>query len=263
MRAPIRTLAERLTRRLVFKRRLPPPFAAARIYVTPAARLGYAFKPLLAAEPALFHCVDMLVRPGHVVWDIGANIGLFSVAAAVRAGTHGRVVAFEPDLRLAGLLRASAAIQKSSLAPIETVPVAVAKDVAIRSFAIAARARAANALAEYGGSQMGGVVQHQFVPAFNLDWLLAQLPPPDVLKIDVEGAELEVLQGQKRMLEEVRPIIICEVGSQATGDVTALLRGLRYGLYDGDKPLRPPCPVAHATWNTVAIPEEKTSALAP
>ena len=51
------------------------------------------------------------------------------------------------------------------------------------------------------------------VAAFNLDWLLSQLPIPDIVKIDVEGAELEVLSNQVRMLNEVRPVIVCEVGS--------------------------------------------------
>lgn len=259
MGSQLRFWAERLTRRLVFKRRLPRPFEAGRLYVTPAARLGYAFRSLSAAEPMLLGWADVLVRPGNTVWDIGANIGLFAVAAAVRAGPRGRVVAFEPDLSLANLLRRSTALQSPDVAPIAVMPLAIAKEPSIRKFAIATRARASNALAEYGASQMGGVVEHQLVPAFNLDSLLAYLSPPDVMKIDVEGAEFEVLGGQTRMLEDVRPIILCEVGREAKAGITSLLRNARYRLFDAEKPLRPPHPVDAATWNTLAIPEENVS----
>jgi len=61
------------------------------------------------------------------------------------------------------------------------------------------------------------------VAAFNLDWLLSQLPIPNIVKIDVEGAELEVLSNQVRMLKEVRPVIVCEVGSTTADEVTRLL----------------------------------------
>jgi FkbM family methyltransferase len=52
---------------------------------------------------------------------------------------------------------------------------------------------------------MGGVEEQYLVAAYNLDWLLSKLPVPDIVKIDVEGAELEVLSNQVRMLTEVRP----------------------------------------------------------
>ena len=44
--------------------------------------------------------VHEMVRPGDVVWDIGANVGLFAFAAANRAGSSGQVIAVEPDLWL-------------------------------------------------------------------------------------------------------------------------------------------------------------------
>ena len=192
-----------------------------------------------------------------MIWDIGANIGLFALAAAVRSGERGKVIAFEPDVWLVQLLRRTSAAQPAKNAPITVVPVAVASEVSLRGFSIAARSRACNTLVEYGNSQMGGVEQQQVVASFNLDWLLTRLPIPDVIKIDVEGAELEVLRNQSRMLNQVRPVIICEVGSQSSDEITRLLTCASYHLFDGRKSLEDLQIVDHATWSTIAIPEEK------
>jgi len=142
-------------------------------------------------------------------------------------------------------------------ARITVVPIAVASEIALRSLSIAARSRASNALSEYGSTQMGGLEEHHVVAAFNLDWLLSKLPMPDIIKIDVEGAELEVLSNQVRMLNEVRPLIVCEVGSNTTDEITKLLTSASYRLFDGEKPLMNAQIVNRATWSTIAIPEEK------
>jgi FkbM family methyltransferase len=263
MQNSARTLIERLTRWMVFPRRLPEPFEAARMFVTPAARLGYAFQPFRKSEPDLLRCAATLVSPGDTVWDVGANIGVFAFSAAARAGTSGRVFAFEPDLRMAELLRRSAGLQPPIVAPVTVVPVALGSAVALRSFSVARRASASNALAEYGQTQMGGIARTETVPAVTLDWLLTQLAPPHLIKIDVEGAELEVLSGQRETLERIRPIIICEVGAPNADGVTELLRAAGYELFDADRPLQGGNAIMRAAWNTVAVPKEKTGILAP
>jgi FkbM family methyltransferase len=253
----LRRCLERLTRRLVFRRQLPGEFDDAALYVSPAAGLRFIFTPMARIDPPLLTAAHNLVKTGDVIWDIGANIGLFALAAAVRSGRLGRVIAFEPDVWLVQLLRRTSAAQPAKNAPITVVPVAVASEVSLRSFSIASRSRACNALMEYGNSQMGEVEEQQVVAAFNLDWLLTRLPIPDVIKIDVEGAELEVLRNQSRILNQVRPVIICEVGSQSSDEITRLLTGASYSLFDGEKPSRAPQIVDRATWSTIAIPEEK------
>lgn len=258
----IRVGLERLTGFLVVPRRLPPPFEPARILVTPSARLAYAFKPFWRSEPHLLDCARTLVRSGDVVWDVGANIGLFSFAAAALAGPQGQLFAFEPDLQMAGLLRRSAGMQSDALAKTTVISVAIGRAVALRKFFIARRARASNALAEYGSSQTGGVRTSEFVPTFPLDWLLTCLPPPDVLKIDVEGAEAEVLLNQHEMLAKVRPVIICEVAVTNSEALRRLFMAHSYVLYDGDRPLHGAEPVSTPGWNTVAVPQEKIELIA-
>lgn len=190
-----RTIVERVTRNWSYIRHLPSEFGGAPITVSPSAGLKYLFKPMTKIDPALLRNAIDLVRLGDVVWDIGANIGLFTFAAAVRTGPGGAIVAFEPDAWLVQLLRRSRRLQAQTTAPITIVPVAVASDIAIRRFLIAGRSRASNTLAGYGHSQLGNVAEEQMVPAFDLDWLLTMLPAPNVVKCDVEGAEIEVFTG--------------------------------------------------------------------
>ena len=250
-------------RRLVFRRRLPAEFANAVLYVSPAAGLRYIFRPMANIDPPLLMAAHTLVRRDDVIWDIGANVGLFSLAAAVRAGDRGQVIAFEPDAWIAQLLRRTSGAQPIASARITVVPIAVASEISLRSFSIAVRSRASDALSEYGSTQMGGVEEQHVVAAFNLDWLLSKLPIPNIIKIDVEGAELEVLSNQVRMLNEVRPVIVCEVGSTPLTKLRDLLTSASYCLFDGEKPLRKAQIVNRATWSTIAIPEEKRHRLPP
>ena len=87
-----RRLLERSMRRLVFRRRLPAEFENAVLYVSPAAGLRYIFRPMANIDPPLLMAAQTLVfKRDDVIWDIGANVGLFSLAAAVRAGDRGQV----------------------------------------------------------------------------------------------------------------------------------------------------------------------------
>jgi FkbM family methyltransferase len=68
-------------------------------------------------DPVLFPLVQEFVAANSIVWDVGANVGLFAVPAATIAGANGRVIAFEPDTWLVQLLRRSALAQSPATAP--------------------------------------------------------------------------------------------------------------------------------------------------
>lgn len=61
----------------------------------------------------------------------------------------------------------------------------------------------------------GGERSRILVPTITLDSLLKRLSPPTFIKIDVEGAEAEVLKGSRRILEEIRPVIYIETGKES------------------------------------------------
>jgi FkbM family methyltransferase len=232
------------------RRRLPPPFASARIYVSTEGGLRYLTRTMTAVDPALLRLAAEVVRTGDTVWDVGANMGLFRFAAAVAAGPAGRVLALEPDTDLAGLLRRSAAGNPGH-APVEVLPAAVSSEVSVASFHVARRNRATSHLAGFGTAMAGGIRSTQLVPTVTLDWLAARFPAPDVLKVDVEGAELGVLTGGTQVLA-YSPAVICEVSAQNTAAVSAILTGYGYTLYDGDRLPGERVPAAAAPFNTLA-----------
>jgi hypothetical protein len=134
------------------------------------------------------------------------------------------------------------------------MPTAVAQSVDLRTFCVARRSRSANFLQGYCSSQTGGISEEQSVITLTLDWLAERLPLPDVLKIDVEGAELEVLTGASSLLERKRPILLCEVSAETSRAVTSLLVAKDYGIYDGQIGEGEEFELSSASWSTIAIP---------
>ncbi len=219
----LRAIAEKVLGPLVITRTLPRDSGAGKLVVS--ARVGglkYLFKRADAWDPPLLRAVRLLVEPGDIVWDIGANVGLFSLASAWRSGALGRVYALEADADAQTLLYRSIALSAPDNAPLTLLGVAASDHVGWETFAISARARAANSIAGFGSSSSGGVAQNRTVPALTLDSLLEHYPGPAVLKIDVEGAELKVLQGSTAVLARCRPRLYCEVAEanrEAIGDI--------------------------------------------
>jgi FkbM family methyltransferase len=250
----LRTVAERLSRGRSFRYRLPKIYGGCRFYITPEAGLRYWIpsRGIKADETLLKNAAEM-VKPGSVVWDVGANMGLFSFAAAGLAGANGRVYAFEPDAVMARLLRRSARLNPQA-APVEVIPCAVAEDLALAQFQIAQRSRASNALEGFGLSQIGGVREMQTVLAVSLDWLADRLPPPDVLKIDVEGAELNVFRGARQLLKTKRPTLIFELTPQNWDEEFRLLRELGYVLFDSRLPPGGRMPLNRPARNILGFP---------
>jgi len=253
----VRRLLERTTHSWRWVGRLPSDFSRAPLVVSPAGGLKFLVRTPGDAQQSLLAAVAELVQPGHVVWDVGGNLGVFSVAAA-RAGAGGRVWAFEPDPWLVQLLERTASMQSASSAPITVVPAAVADDVNLRTFHIAARSRASNHLDGYGQSQAAGVRETITVVSLSLDWLAEHLPAPHVLKIDVEGAEWDVLRGGCNLLATHAPLVYCEVALENAVKVGGMFREHGYTLYDADRPPHSRTPLLDAAWSTLAVPARLT-----
>jgi FkbM family methyltransferase len=247
-------IVERLSRGVVLRRRVPRKFGGFAIYVTPEAGLRY-WCSMPTVDPLLYRMAGELVQPGSVVWDIGANVGLFSFCAAARCGAAGFVLAVEPDLWLANLISRSArklAGEKFPGAEVKVLCAAVSDSIKVSELWIARKGRASNQL-----TPIQSTTQHEHArysqPAtcLTLDLLLTHFPAPSVVKIDVESHEINVLRGAKRLLQDVKPVIWCEVLHENSAEVTELLREAGYDLYGAENIPHPP--ISQAWFHTLAI----------
>jgi hypothetical protein len=85
----LRQVIERLSRSVVLERKRPSQFGGGPLFVSPESGLKYYRSDLNSADPTLFRMAQELVKPTGEVWDIDANFGLFSFAAAAISGPSG------------------------------------------------------------------------------------------------------------------------------------------------------------------------------
>ncbi len=253
----LRPLIERVSRGRVLRRRLPADCNRLPLYVTPEAGLRY-WLSMPRVDPVLYRMCKEMVKPSSCVWDVGANVGLFSFCAASLSGKSGYVLAIEPDIWLANLIQKSAQLWRDSGYEAATVAVlcsAASDSQDIEALQIAERSRAANFLKGASGSRQSGAIRgEQLSLSVQLDFLLRYFRPPSVLKIDVETHEVHVLRGANEILRTHRPIIWCEVAPHNVVAVFELLTAAKYSLFNAES--KEPLTGGRANWNTLAIPSE-------
>lgn len=228
-----RSLLEKLSRNIILRQRLPSRVGGGVVFVSPDSALRYWRWDLEKATKELFDFAAEFVKEGDTVWDVGANVGMFTFASTFQAKSNGFVAAIESDTFCVDLLRRSASAKSEDRAKIMVLPAAVSDSVGIAEFHIAKRGRSVNYLASSQDStQTGGLRETVSVMTVTLDWLSDRLPPPKVLKIDVEGAETNVLRGAEQLLSKYKPIILCEVLEYNADACTDIFHAYGYSLYN-------------------------------
>ncbi|UQA62413.1 FkbM family methyltransferase [Polyangium aurulentum] len=175
--------------------------------------------------------------PGDVFYDIGANAGFFTLLAARRVGPSGRVYAFEPVPDNLASVREQ--IEVNRLEHAEAVGAAVGRSAGRLALRYSPGASAMARLAHVGKAQPDETTLD--VEVVCLDDFLKDHRAPTMMKIDVEGAEGEVLEGARSALEK-GPKLLIEVHGRACGEaVVGILRPLGYEFerVDGSRPERP------------------------
>ena len=149
---------------------------------------------------------------GGVLYDVGANVGFFSMLAARIVGQNGRVYAFEPAPRNAEAIRRGAAANE--FANIEVIERAAFEHSGSGRLQLV-EDLSWSKLEDAGPHELTETVVE--VELVAVDDLVGrgELRAPDVVKIDVEGAELEVLRGMRKTIAEHSPVIVCELHDTA------------------------------------------------
>lgn len=190
---------------------------------------------------ALLTVWDKLVRPDSVFLDVGANIGEHTLYVAKRA-PRGRVFAFEPVAELFARLETN--LRLNDLSQVTPVRAAVA-EVEGEGEILVPKVRWVDGtiwhegvMTPLAGHEQAG--ERERVRLLTLDRYAAEvgLERVDLVKMDIEGAELRALEGGRELLREHRPAMILEVNARTTagagyevGDLFGFVRALGYRTY--------------------------------
>jgi len=179
-------------------------------------------------EPHVTRVIRALLQPGTVMIDIGANIGYYTLLAAARIGSTGKVIAFEPNVDNCTLLHKS--LQANNFANVVLHNVAVAEVEGVVSLHIS----------DSNGSIVPDhlLARPYHVRTVRLDDVLRDETRIDLIKMDIEGAEGRALQGMHRVIQRCAPMIVTELHPAALQAVSHMtpeeylnaLRALGYGL---------------------------------
>ncbi len=189
-------------------------------------------------EPDIASVIREKLPKGGVFIDVGAHTGAHSLPAAVRVGPSGKVVAFEPNPRTIERLRRNIALSRASNIIVEPVACSDA-ETTLTLFGGPESDTGLSSLSEHNAElEVPGTTALPFsVVGRPIDHVVSELglQRVDVMKIDVEGAELMVLQGARATLKRFHPMIVIEerpallISFGATSDdLHSLLKELGY-----------------------------------
>lgn len=166
-----------------------------------------------------------LIASGDSAVDIGANVGAYTKELSLRVGEHGHVAAFEPVATNHDILQA--VVLKAGLRNVECFRMALGAKAEQREIAIP----------DLGGftgyywahfARPGEVGEKVEVSTLDEFWRQGALRRPDFIKCDVEGSELEVLQGSTELLRSEHPAWLIEVSRDTSDAVFDFLRSRGY-----------------------------------
>jgi len=174
-------------------------------------------------EPGMQQLFRNYLRPGWVVYDVGAYAGFYSLYSALLVRPGGQVLAFEPNPKSRASLERRLRANPDFM--IRTMPYALSDHCGALPMDISRGSQ----------SHISGSAQC-VVEARSLDSLVqgSGLPVPNLIKIDVEGHEERVLRGALKTLQGSLPVVLCDYNDSTTFDVVArILQPIGYKVCPG------------------------------
>lgn len=241
---------------LAIRRTVPTADGRFSLFVCPGSQLSVLGPGRKLVDPMHTRFIGRWIEEDSIIWDVGANVGLFAFPAALKA-REGAVYCFEPDIQTALRLSRSARLPVNRGLNLRVCASAVSDQDGTFEFLISKFSRSMNKLsgvAEWH-DDLYEVRETRLIPTLRVDTLSGRLPDPTVLKIDVEGAEMMVLRGGRETIARARPVMLIEAPRQIWEELTEFLRALDYVILDGQTD--DPKPLPEPVWDTVAVPREK------
>jgi FkbM family methyltransferase len=202
-------------------------------------------------EPEVQTLYASLLGPGMTVYDIGANVGFLAVLAAQLVGPGGKVVCFEPLPANAAAIEYNAAL--NAFTNVVVIREALGREEGTSEFLVSG---------DVGWGRLPGTGRDpddfkEVIPVQVSRLSRAvdeyRLPLPDLIKVDIEGGEIGMLEGSRELLARCRPFLLVELHGTNAG-VDRMLCETGYQSYV----LGEPRPILEAPWDAfvVAAPKE-------
>jgi FkbM family methyltransferase len=187
-----------------------PPGGSVRLRASET--IGWAWLVYGSFERAELAYASERAGKGGWVFDVGGNVGVFSVSVAQFVSPGARVVAFEPLPGNVSRLREN--LERSGLGNVDIVQVAAASAPGEADLLAADDAAYSGLVASVEAGRQGRVVR---VPLATIDsvWASRGSPPVSLMKLDIEGGELEALRGATALLEHCHPTLMVEAATDA------------------------------------------------
>jgi len=251
-----RRVALRALSSTYLRRRIRTADGTCELYVSGGSSLKVLDPRGVPVDPPHARFIRDWVGANAVVWDIGCNLGLFAFPAALKARA-GIVYGFEADVELAARLLKSRRLPGNTDLNVNIFCLAVSDSDGTASFQISRFSRAMNRLSGVGSWNDHKIAadETRSVATLRIDTLVQSLRPPTAIKIDVEGAEMHVLEGGAATIDKYRPAMLVEGPSELWEPMGAFFRKHDYVLLDCD--VEHPEPLDHPVWDTLALPREK------
>lgn len=167
-------------------------------------------------DPKILRLIEKLCQRGWCVWDCGGYLGFYTAFFARLVGPKGSVVVFEPDPR--NMLRIKSNMQLNKFEHVQFVHSAIGAPCGEVDFFLSDNTNSHIPGAYVGATResyakIEQATQRLRVPCLGLDQACFDkgLPRPQLIKLDIDGAEMIALQHIERLAREVRPLIILEL----------------------------------------------------
>jgi len=182
-------------------------------------------------EPEFVRALRKRVRAGDICIDVGGNLGYYCLLMASLVGSRGRVITFEPVAENIAVLREN--IGLNQLKNVELVNCALGAQQGTMQL-IRSEEGSVSATPSVRGYAVAGARSTVDVPVNTLDAFLEERKIcPTLVKIDVEGAELDVLRGAVNCLRDARPTVLVEVhgwDEDSSREVRELFSAVNYRI---------------------------------
>lgn len=183
-------------------------------------------------ELEVIHALREHLKSGDTCLDVGGHVGYLTILMAGMVGPSGKVISFEPMPDSYGVLEENVRLNHLENVTLERAAVGEGEVVGSLVFEANERLTWTPSASAYG---IRGSQESISVPVLSIDRYVKRGGlRPHLIKIDVEGAELSVLQGARQMLLEISPVVIVEVhgrGGDHEGAVLAFLKACGYAVH--------------------------------